>query len=133
MATPLRSPVLVETTILVDFLRGSDAAADYLDTARTHANLVCSLVTAAELIVGAKSRAESRAIDKLLARFHEESIDRHDSVRALKWLRRYYHSHATGFHDCLLAATAARLRAPIATLNEKHFRVLPGVQVIRPY
>src|SRR5262245_38865081 len=113
MAMPLRSPILVETTILVDFLRGSDAAADYLDRSRADADLVCSLVTTAELIVGAQSRAELKAIDKLLARFHEESIDRHDSVRALKWLRKYYHSYAAGFHDCLLAATAVRLRARI--------------------
>ena len=133
MATLRRSPILVETTILVDYLRGANAAADYLDAARADADLVCSLVTAAELIVGAQSRAELRAIDKLLARFQEALIDRHDSVRALKWLKKYYYSHATGFHDCLLAAAALRLHAPIVTLNEKHFRVLPGVQVIRPY
>jgi hypothetical protein len=61
--------VLIETTILVDFLRRSVAAADYLDIARTQGNLVCSVVTRAELIIGSRTRAELRAIDQLLARF----------------------------------------------------------------
>jgi predicted nucleic acid-binding protein len=125
--------VLVETTILVDFLRRSDAAADYLDAARRQANLICSAVTQAELIVGARTRAEVRAIDQLLARFQIEPIVADDSVRSLKWLRRYYHAHGVGFHDCLLAAAAVRLRIAVVTLNEKHFKVLPGVKVIRPY
>jgi hypothetical protein len=44
------SALLVETTILVDFLRGSGPAADYLDATRSVANLICSAVTKAELI-----------------------------------------------------------------------------------
>jgi predicted nucleic acid-binding protein len=125
--------VLVETTILVDFLRGSDAAADYLDAARITGTLISSAVTKAELVVGASTRAELRAIDQLLARFQIEPITADDSVRALNWLRKYYHAHGVGFHDCLLAALAIRLRIPVVTLNEKHFKVLPGLKVIRPY
>ena len=84
--------VLIETTVLVDFLRQSVAAADYLDTARTQENLICSTVTSAELIVGSRTRAELRAIDQLLARFDIEPIMRDDSVCALTWLHKYYHA-----------------------------------------
>jgi tRNA(fMet)-specific endonuclease VapC len=125
--------VLVETTILVDFLRGSGDAADYLEATRPQATMICSAVTQAELIVGARTRAEVRAIDQLLARFQIEPIVAHDSGRSLKWLRKYYHAQGVGFHDCLLAAAAVRLRIAVATLNEKHFKVLPDVKVIRPY
>ena len=125
--------VLVETTILVDFLRRSANAADFLESARADGELLCSAVTKAELIVGSRSRAELRAIDQLLARFQIEPISSHDSVRALQWLARYFHSHAVGFHDCLLGAAALRLRIPLATLYEKHFKPVPGLKVIRPY
>jgi predicted nucleic acid-binding protein len=125
--------VLVETTILVDFLRGSDAAAEYLDKARAEGDLLCSGVTQAELFVGSRARSEIRAIDQLLARFQSEPIAAGDSTRALTWLRKYYHSRGVGFHDCLLGAAAARRQIPIATLNEKHFMALPGVKVVRPY
>jgi predicted nucleic acid-binding protein len=133
MAKTDGSGVLVETTVLVDLLRSSAAAADYLDATRARATLICSAVTTAELIIGSRTRAGLRAIDQLLARLQEVPITDDDSTRALNWLRKYYHSHGVGYHDCLVAAAAARLRIPVATLNEKHFRVLPGVKVIRPY
>jgi predicted nucleic acid-binding protein len=125
--------VLIETTILVDYLRHSEAAADYLDATRADGALICSAVTNAELVVGCRTRAELKAIDQLLARFDIEPIVRDDSVRALAWLRKYYHSRGVGYHDCLLGATAVRRHLPIATLNEKHFKALPGVRVVRPY
>ena len=52
--------VLVETTILVDYLRGSDAAAEYLDKARAEGDVLCSTVTQAELIVRSRNRGEIR-------------------------------------------------------------------------
>lgn len=125
--------VLVETTILVDYLRGSEAAATYLDEARAEGDLLCSAVTEAELIVRSRTRAEIRTIDQLLARFQNEPIAKGDSARVLTWLRKYYHSRGVGFHDCLLGAAAVRRKIPIATLNEKHFKALPGVKVVRPY
>ena len=75
--------VLVETTILVDYLRGSDAAAQYLDKARAEGDLLCSVVTHAELIVGSRTRGEIREIDQLLDRFQNEPITAGDSARAL--------------------------------------------------
>lgn len=125
--------VLVETTILVDYLRGSDEAAEYLDKARAEGDLFCSVVTQAELIVGSRTRGEIREIAQLLARFHNEPIASGDSTRAVTWLRKFHHSRGVGFHDCLLGAAALRRKTPFATLNEKHFRALPGVKVVRPY
>ena len=130
---PHSDAVLVETTILVDYLRHSVAAADYLEAARAQGALICSAVTKAELIVGCRTRGELRAIDQLLARFQIEPIVVDDSVRGLTWLRKFYQVHGAGFHDCLLGAAAVRLRIRLATLNEKHFKVLPGVKVVRPY
>jgi predicted nucleic acid-binding protein len=115
MAATRTKALLMETTILVDFLRGSQAAAEYLDRARFEANLVTSNVTAAELIVGARTRAELRALDQLLARFIIEAIHREDSVLALKWLRKFHHHRGIGYHDCLLGAAAVRLRIPLVT------------------
>jgi len=55
------SAVLVETTILVDYLRGSRTAADYLDAARSEGELFSSAVTKAELIVGSRTRANAHS------------------------------------------------------------------------
>jgi predicted nucleic acid-binding protein len=78
-------------------------------------------------MAGSMSRGELRAIDQLLDRFETEPIVADDSARALLWLHKFYHSRGVGFHDCLLGAAAIRRRIPLATLNEKHFKALPGV------
>jgi hypothetical protein len=71
------SAILVETTILVDYLRRSDVAADYLDDARAQSELICSAVTEAELIIGADARGDLGAISQLLARFRMDLIRAH--------------------------------------------------------
>ena len=72
-------------------------------------------------------------VRQLLARLDIEPISATDSLRALNWLSKLYHSRGVGFHDCLIAAAAVRLRVPVATLDVKHFRSIPAVKVIRPY
>lgn len=127
------SGLMIETSVLVDVLRGIDEAASYLDQARAEADLVCSHTVEAELIAGAASPSESRAIRQLLARFHMEPITSDDSERAIGWLGKLHHSRGIGFLDCLIAAAAIRLRIPVVTLNVKHFRAISGLKVIRPY
>ena len=124
---------LVETTVLVDCLRGDDRAAEYLDAVRSRGRLLCSAVTVAELIVGTRDRRELRMVRQLITRLEVEPITATDSACALKWLSKSYHSRGVGFHDCLIAASAVRLHVPVATLNEKHFRSIPTVKVVRPY
>lgn len=133
MAKIAVSPIVIDTSLLVDFLRGTEAAADYLEGKRGQFDLVCTFTTAAELIVGSRSRAERKAIEQLLRRFRLEPITDDDSTRALNWLKKYHHSHGIGFHDCLIAATALRIKAWVVTLNDKHFRCLPNVTIMRPY
>jgi hypothetical protein len=41
--------------------------------------------------------------------------------------------HGVGWPDCLIAATCIRLGLPLVTLNDKHFRAIRGLRVVRPY
>ncbi len=41
--------------------------------------------------------------------------------------------YGVGFLDCLIAATAYEKNVPIATLNDKHFKQLTDITIIRPY
>jgi predicted nucleic acid-binding protein len=38
-----------------------------------------------------------------------------------------------GWPDCLIAAAALRLDLPLVTLNDKHFKPIRGLRVVRPY
>lgn len=122
---------LVDTVILVDYLRGSPEAQGWLGSFST-GDLAISVVTAAELLFGARDQREQRLIESELAQYAWFWISDTISTTAWEWYRQYLLSHGVGFLDCLIAASAYHHGMTIATLNEKHFNPLPDLQVERP-
>jgi predicted nucleic acid-binding protein len=90
-------------------------------------------VSAAELLGGAVDRREIRALADLVGRFEHVRCQPEDFDHCLAFVKRYTLSHGIGWPDCLIAATALRLKLPIATLNDKHFRPFRDLKIIRPY
>ncbi len=113
--------MLIDTPILIDHFRGRADATAFLILMRASAGLTTSVVVAAELLSGARDQREQREIARLLARFQVEPLSPVISTGALDMLRQFKLSHAIGWPDCLIAATAIRLEIPVATLNDRHF------------
>jgi len=127
------SDVLIDTSVLVDFLRGREGAVAFLDSQRASAGLATHVIVAAELLAGARDAREQSAIDSFLAAFSLAIPDAADALRALDLYRQFHLSHGVDWPDCQIAATALRIGATVATLNTKHFAVFAGLQVIRAY
>jgi predicted nucleic acid-binding protein len=124
---------IVDTSILIDYMRGDARAIAWLDATRATSGLFTHAIAAAELLKGARDRGEQRQIDRFLARFTVLPSNEADSLVAVDYVRQFWLSHAVGVLDCLLAATCVRLAAPVATINSKHFVAIPGLVVLRPY
>jgi len=125
--------LVVDTSVLVDSLRASVRSAAFLVDARRSHRLVVHPVVEAELIAGARDKDDLRHVLRLLARFETLTLEPIDARRSLALLRRHRLADGASWEDCLLAATALRRSTPLATLNEKHFRVFRGLRVVRPY
>lgn len=123
---------LVDTAIFIDYLRGSDIAKNWLNEFQTK-ELLVSVVTGAELLAGCRNRQEESLVEKELAFYPMLDLSERISKLAWSWYRQFHLSHGTGFLDCLIGATAYHHNLPICTLNDKHFRPLPNLQVKRPY
>ncbi|MFI5366858.1 MAG: PIN domain-containing protein [Candidatus Binatia bacterium] len=124
--------MIIDTTILVDLLRGSTSARTFLSRVSPAERLV-SAVTVAELIEGCRSRREVAVLNRELRLYTIRWIDEPQSQLADRWHRRFRLSKGIGYLDCLIAAAASCSTATLVTLNEKHFRFLPGLSVSRPY
>jgi predicted nucleic acid-binding protein len=124
---------VIDTSILVDYLRGHQQAIPWLDGLRTKGALFTHAVAAAELLIGARDRRELQQLDAFLATFTIIPANEADSLTAVDYVRRFHLSHGVGLLDCVIAATCVRLGAPVATANSKHFSVFPTIAVIRPY
>ena len=123
---------LVDTTILIDFFRGHEPAAAWLNRF-AGGELAISVVTAAELIQGSRNRHEQKRLETDIASFSLVPISAQISETAWDWYRQYRLKDGVGFFDCLIGASARHLGVPVCTLNEKHFWPFPNLQVERPY
>jgi len=81
--------------------------------------------------VGVRDRREREVLDQLLGLLHTIEISTKITQQAGLWRREYGKSHGTGIIDALIAACADASQIPLATLNVKHFPMLPRVSA--PY
>lgn len=125
-------PWLLDTSILVDILRGYKPTRDWVDSI-SPADRFVSVITAAELLAGCRNQTEQRAVERELALYAMLWLDEGASQSALEWYRRFHLSHGIGFLDCLIAATAVERGLRLATLNLKHFAPLTNVHAERPH
>ena len=123
---------LLDTSILVDLLRGSASARRWIDTLDLSDRLI-SVITATELLAGCRNQREQRAVERELALYTTVWLDEAASQSALDLYRRFHLSHGTGFLDCLIAATATTHGLQVATLNLKHFAAFSAMQAEKPY
>ena len=123
--------VLLDSDILIDHLRGYEAARQYLrgfEAGELQGYL--SIITVAELAAGQMRQEDEEAkVQHLLVLFTHIDLD-----FAIAWrggeIRRQYH---TRLADALIAATALRHHLRLATRNLQHFSPIEGLQVEKPY
>ena len=121
-----RAGVVLDTDVLIDYLRGVPAAGRYVDGLDEVPT--CSKVTRVEVLRGMRSR-ERRATERFLATIRWSVVDEETSALAGELGRRFRRDHGgIGVADLVIAATAMRLRAPLATLNVRHFPMFEGLE-----
>lgn len=110
---------LVDTDILINFLRGKRRARDFLAILLEESGIFCSVITVAEIAAGMRPAEEDRTKAFL------GQIEVLDVTREIAEKAGYYKRNARGHHleldDCLVAATAFVHRAVLATGNGKHY------------
>jgi predicted nucleic acid-binding protein len=123
-------PYLVDTDILIDVARGDVDAIDFLD--RLPDSWSVFLITALELIVGARDKREVEQIEQLIAVY--SAIPLNDAIGRLSYnlLKEYARSHGLRVMDSLIAATALTENLILATRNKKHFQMIGNLRLEIP-
>jgi predicted nucleic acid-binding protein len=124
---------VIDTSVLVDYLRGHQKAIIWLDGLRASGGLHTHAVVAGELLIGARDRRELQQLDRFLANFTIIPANEADSLTAVDYVRHFHLSQGVGLLDCVIAATCVRLGRTVATANTKHFAIFPTISVFRPY
>jgi len=116
---------LVDTTVLVELLRGNILAKKFLESSPE-----ISKITLVELIQGCKNKEELRLVEKACDPLHQIKINSEISSLAIDLLRKYNLSHGLLFLDALIAATCIIRKNILVTQNLRDFRFITGLEVI---
>ena len=124
--------VLLDTDVLIDCLRATPAARDWL---KQHAGESFQVpgVVAMELLMGCRDRSEVARVQAFLDRFSIVWPEAAEFAQAYDLLAQYRLASALSIPDCLIAAMALARTAQVYTFNLKHYRVIAGIQIQAPY
>ena len=120
------SGVLIDTTVVIDLLRGYGPAHEYV--LRLDAVPAASEITRIEVLRGVRS-GERRLTDRLLSTFQWFPVDEAIARRASDLGRRTRASHrGLATADLVIAATALEHGLALATLNIRHFPMFEALE-----
>ncbi|MGX5858104.1 PIN domain-containing protein [Dyadobacter jiangsuensis] len=119
--------LLLDTNILIDYLRGKQAAIEFIDCAEK-LDLAVNTVIVLELYNGCLNKAELAKIRRLLNGFNHFDLNE-ATAQAAQIGHSFALSHSVTASDALIAATALVYNLELRTANLKDFRMIPGLKV----
>ncbi len=119
---------VVDTSVLIDYLRGHEGAADLLEKQRTLGSLHASEITRLEVLAGMRPE-EAEPTRSLLSALVWHPVDAAVAEEAGALGRRWLPSYSgIDSADLAIAATATMAGLPLLTMNVRHFPMLPGLR-----
>ena len=120
--------LVLDTSVLVDHLRGDPRARDLLVGAIERGDELWSVtVVRTEVLAGVRGGEEPETLD-LLGGIRWQDVTVEVADLAGTFARRYLRSHpGVDLADYLIGATTEILQAELKTLNVRHFPMFPGL------
>ncbi len=118
--------ILVDTDVMVDFLRGHPKAVALVQAQSSR--IILSSIVAAELYAGVRGDEELSTLDRLIYLFRVVPVSPDLARAAGLYKKDYAKSHDIGLADAIIAATAQAENADLKTLNTKHYPMLKGLK-----
>lgn len=124
--------VLIDTDVLVEYLRGSAEAKAWLASLQKEQFSIPGVV-AMELVMGCQNKNELGLLQRFLDAFDILWPSASDFSRAFQILQDLRLTSGLGIPDCLIAGMALAQGDRLYSFNLKHFQMVPGLDVKQPY
>ena len=127
------SDFLLDTGIIIRYLRKNSRAADLLDYLEEIGEVSVSAITYMEILIG-DSPDEEEATTLFFNRVPPVVVSREVAYKAALLIRRYPTAfgkdNPRGFPDALIAATAWHQGSTLVTLNTRHYTKVPMTELV---
>ena len=120
--------MIIDTDVLIWYMKGNERAYEVIENSTP---FFISVVTYMELVQGMRNRVELNNLRKALHGWNAQIlyISEEVSSKAMFYVEQHFLSHSVQLADALIGATAIAYGFPILTANEKHYKVMKGIQV----
>lgn len=118
--------VLIDTDIVIDFLRGDKQAICHFKA--DSESLCFSAITVAEIYAGIKGKKEEAEVERLFSIFPVIATTNEIAREAGKLVKQYRPSHSVEIPDAIIAATCIISDSELNTLNVKHYPMFKGLK-----
>jgi len=122
--------VLVDTDVLIWFMRGNDKAAAAINALP---QVLLSAVTYIELVQGLRNKRELKALRTSLTALEARILPITEAIsnKAMFYVEQHFHSHSLRLADALIAAAAVENAISLLTGNTKHYAPVTDVDLKR--
>lgn len=128
MGTP---NIIVDSNILIDVSRGIEQAIKELEEEEESHNLTVSVITQLELMVGCKKKKEFRELNTFMERFDILQVSEAISSKTVELFNKYRLSHDVRIAYMLIASTALVYDVELISKNQKDFRFIDDLKLIK--
>ena len=125
----MSKPILVDTDVLIDFLRGREQAVSIVNIESDR--IILSSIIVAELYAGVRGGeddTEQTALERFLALFRIVHVTASIARLGGLYKRDYGKSHGISLANAVVAATATLENAELKTLNVKHYPMFSSIE-----
>ncbi len=121
---------VADTDVLIDFLAGSEPAAEWVAIELERDSLLTTVITRFELLSGARNSRQENSIRQLLAAVPALELDDEAADKAAAVRRSLDRSGASiGMADSLIAGIVLVHSAVLLTRNSRHFERVPELRL----
>jgi predicted nucleic acid-binding protein len=125
--------MLIDTDVIIWYMHGNPRAKETLDGLDS---IAISVVTYMELMQGMRNKMEMAALEKKLEAWQCTIFPLNETISdtAAGLVKQFSLSHSMQLADALIAATALDSGLQLLTANDKHYKMIEGLQysVFRP-
>jgi len=121
--------IVVDSSIIIDYLRGGKKWDDFIDSVERNTQLFLPTVVIFELFSGSSTR-NGRKLQKMIAFIREfQRIDLSENIARVAGELFRDAKIKIQAADYIIAASALEIGGAVVTLNKKHFQQIPGISI----
>lgn len=123
--------VIIDADVMIELLRKNFSARSFIINEVGSGNIILSCITVAEILQGANNKENLQQINKILKQYIVVPIDYPISDIFSSIFQKYVLSHGSTIPDTLVAATALHYDLPLLSINQKHFKYIPNLKLVK--